>query len=200
MALPTYRHVLQGAVLALALTLTGCGSGDAPAGRTGTSAPGSPAASDQTHNDADIAFVTGMVPHHEQAVEMSDIIVGKGGGNPEILALAQQIKSAQAPEIEQMNEWLETWGVAPGDESQNGHGGHGGGMLSPADVDKLRRATGAEAAELFLTGMIAHHEGAIRMARTELEQGENREAKELAQRIVDGQTAEIEQMRDLLDQ
>jgi uncharacterized protein (DUF305 family) len=72
------------------------------------SAAGTPAAG--PHNDADVMFAQMMIPHHEQAIEMSDMILAKDGVNGEITELAQQIKDAQAPEIAQMRGWLAGWG------------------------------------------------------------------------------------------
>ena len=73
-------------------------------------------------------------------------------------------------------------------------------MMSQADMDALKNANGAEAARLFLTGMIAHHQGAITMAKDELANGQNPEAKQLAQDIIDAQQAEITTMNQLLEQ
>ena len=139
-----------------------------------------------------------MIPHHEQAVEMSDTILGKDGIDDQVQALAQQIKDAQAPEIELMQSWLTNWGMgASGDMSGMGHGD---GMMSDGDMAALEAADGAEAARLFLEQMIVHHEGAIEMAQTELDQGANEEVIALAQAILDTQTTEIATMENLLTQ
>jgi uncharacterized protein (DUF305 family) len=70
-------------------------------------------------------------------------------------------------------------------------------MLSQAEIDALKDATGAEATRLFLDGMIRHHMGAIAMAETELKDGTNPDAKKLAQAIIDTQEAEIIEMKNL---
>lgn len=95
----------------------------------------SPAARASAHNDADMMFAHMMIPHHQQAVQMSDMILAKQGIDPRVLDLAKQIKAAQGPEIEQMQAWLNRWGK-PGMSDAPGTGAtpgtmppdHGGGM------------------------------------------------------------------------
>ena len=114
-------------------------------------------------------------------------------------ALAEQIKAAQDPEIQTMKGWLEEWGV-PYDDSMSGMEGMdmGGGMMSEDDMAALDAATGVEATRLFLNGMIAHHQGAVTMAQSVLTDGQNPDVAALAQQIIDGQTAEITTMQDIL--
>ncbi|MBM4694181.1 DUF305 domain-containing protein [Rhodococcus hoagii] len=71
---------------------------------SGTAEQGGP------HNDADVEYVQMMIPHHEQAVEMAELVPSRTG-NPDIIALADQIEKAQGPEIEQMEGWLKAWGA-----------------------------------------------------------------------------------------
>ncbi|XVA03115.1 DUF305 domain-containing protein [Prescottella equi] len=71
---------------------------------SGTAEQGGP------HNDADVEYVQMMIPHHEQAVEMAELVPSRTG-NPDIIALADQIERAQGPEIEQMEGWLKAWGA-----------------------------------------------------------------------------------------
>lgn len=101
-----------------------------------------------------------------------------------------------------MSGWLAAWGANPSPSSMDGGMGgvdHGGdGMMTQADMDALDKATGAQAAELFLTGMVKHHQGAVTMAQTELDQGQNPDAKTLAQNIITSQKAEIAEMNQLL--
>ncbi|GAB2528385.1 DUF305 domain-containing protein [Paramicrobacterium agarici] len=182
---------LSAAVLAAALVLTGCSGSGNGAGSTGDGSP-SAHVSSATFNDADSDFAMGMVAHHEQAVEMSDMLLAKDGVDPEVVQLAQDIKEAQGPEIETMNSWLDAWGVNT--DMQMEHG-----MMSDAAMAKLDAATGEEASALFLEQMIEHHEGAVSMAEDELDQGNNPDALALAQKIIDDQTAEIASMQDLLE-
>ncbi|MET0822199.1 MAG: DUF305 domain-containing protein, partial [Aeromicrobium sp.] len=139
--------------------------------------------SDAQHNDADIAFARDMIAHHEQAVEMAEL-VDDADASADVTALAEQIAAAQGPEIERMNDWLDDWDAGEMSGSMDG-GGHDAmpGMMSPADLEALDRATGAAFDQAWLTMMIAHHEGAVEMAATEAELGENPGATALAENI-----------------
>lgn len=146
-----------------------------------------------SNNMADIAFAQMMIPHHEQAVVMSQYAL-TNTENAQVLALAQEILDAQGPEIEQMNAILARF-----DAGMGGHGGHTmAGMLTEDELTSLQAARGAAFDELFLTGMIAHHVGAIEMADDVLAAGADPEVRALAETIVAGQQAEIEVMQKLL--
>lgn len=155
---------------------------------------------------ADVAFVQMMIPHHRQALEMAALAPDRAA-SPEVRALASRIDAAQAPEILLMAQWLREEGVAVplvGDDPamwDHGQHGHDGmvGMLGPAEMASLRAASGAEFDRLFLTGMIAHHEGALAMARAELAEGTATKVLELADDVNAGQAAEIARMRALLE-
>ncbi len=193
---------LSAATFAAILALTGCSTGTGAAGSSmpsmghgNSSMPATAAPLDEVlHNAADTMFVQGMIPHHSQAVEMSDIILGKQDLDPKVTALAARIKAAQAPEISTMTGWLKTW-----NEPEEMSAGHGmSGMMSQEDMDALKSAQGAEAAQLFLTQMIAHHQGAVAMAKTEEASGENVHAVALSKNIIAAQEAEIQEMQALL--
>lgn len=120
----TSRTQLALAGALVALVLAGCSTGaTAPGGAsaapTGSaSAPASPAAGPGTpavgqHGAADIQFATMMIPHHTQAVAMSDTLLSKQGVDAKVTALATRIKAEQAPEIIQMSGWLAGWGRTP---------------------------------------------------------------------------------------
>ena len=192
-------------------------TGEASSVTTSASSSASAAADASAHNDADVTFAQGMIPHHEQAIEMSDMLLGKQGVDPAVVSLANKIKGAQAPEIEQMQGWLQQWGVSaapatsgadmpghnmPGhDMSGGGMGdmpGMGPGMMSDADMAALQNAQAAEAGRLFLEQMIEHHEGAITMAQQEIGNGQFPAAIEMARNIVTSQQAEIDEMQALL--
>lgn len=146
-----------------------------------------------SNNMADIAFAQMMIPHHEQAVVMSEYAL-TNTENAEVLALAQEILDAQGPEIEQMNAILARF-----DAGMGGHGGHTmAGMLTEDELASLQAARGAEFDQLFLTGMIAHHVGAIEMAEDVLAAGADPEVRALAETIMAGQQAEIEVMQKML--
>lgn len=142
----------------------------------------------------DRMFLMMMVPHHEQAIEMSDLVL-ESTRNPEVKALAEKIKAAQGPEISQMKAWLDEWGMPdPGDHNMMGDDG----MLDAKEMAALRDATGTARDRLYIEGMIAHHEGAVKMAQDVLEDGSNPEVKKLAEAIIAAQNDEIAQMRTML--
>ncbi|NKZ14224.1 DUF305 domain-containing protein [Mycolicibacterium septicum DSM 44393] len=206
-----------GAVVAAAL-VAGCSNDKADrtadlemTNTQSTSAAASSPVASEAHNDADVMFAQHMIPHHQQAVEMSDVLLAKQGIDARVTDLATQIKGAQAPEIAQMQGWLKQWGNPPMPPMpQQGHGdmGHGDmgqgsmpamqGMVSETDMTALRNAQGAEAAKLYLTHMIAHHEGAITMAQDEIKDGQYPAAIEMARTIVKTQQQEIDTMRQIL--
>ena len=143
-AMTTSKRHLTSAALALtgALVLTACGGGNDTAtsgsGSSmggmdhGSSTPSAGASVPALGNDADVAFLAGMKPHHEQAVEMSDMVLAADPPAP-VAELAEQVKAAQAPEIEQMDQMLADIGA---DAESGGHsaGGHGG-MMRDADTE-----------------------------------------------------------------
>ncbi len=180
--------------LAALLTITGCSMGTNTEWGSGPM-PASPHAT-SVANMSDVMFTTMMIPHHEQAVEMADMILAKEGIDDRVTALAEQIKAAQGPEIQIMRDWLEAWNA----DTAAGMGGmnHGDGMMTGTDMENLDTATGTEASRLFLEQMIQHHEGAIEMAQVEVDSGQNRDVVDLAQLIVDAQAAEISTMRNIL--
>lgn len=192
---------LPAVALLTALALTACsgnGSSGAMSGMDhGSSA--APAESDTASyfNDADVAFAMGMIAHHQQAIEMSDVLLEKDGVDPDVAELAQTIKDAQQPEIDTMTDWLDEWGHPMGASGMDGMD-HSGMMTSEEEMDALEAASGQEASTLFLEQMMTHHEGAIDMAETQVSDGQNPDAIALAEKIIDDQTAEIQRMRDLL--
>jgi uncharacterized protein (DUF305 family) len=220
------RRPLLALLAAAALALSACG-GDpaaAPAATASAPPPSSPPSAtagtteDAAHNQADVMFSMMMIPHHAQAVEMSELVLASDDLPPEVTDLAQRIRDAQEPEIEQMSGWLEEWGypagmgegmgemadglgdVARGGMGNQDIGGMGSmsGMLSAEDMQALADATGPDAARLFLEGMIEHHLGAIEMAEREVEQGRHPGTVALAGQIIRAQQAEITEMRALL--
>jgi len=193
---------LSVAAIAASITLAGCSAGSDSGsgggmpgmnhGSSGMSSSSAPVAGD--HNAADTMFTQGMIPHHTQAVEMSDMMLTKQGIDPKVAALATRIKAEQSPEITTMTGWLKGW-----NESAQMSADHSmSGMMGADDMGKLQTAQGTDAAKLFLTQMIAHHQGAIMMAKTEEAGGQNTDAVALSKNIVISQQAEIQEMKDLL--
>jgi uncharacterized protein (DUF305 family) len=199
----THRITLAVTGLAATVALAACGSGDSSAHSGAThSSSASASASASEHNDADMTFAQMMIVHHQQAIEMADLAPTRAS-NPQVKDLAAKIKAEQAPEIDTMTGWLSAWG-APATMSGMDHGGHDvgtmPGAMSSADMDRLASLSGSQFDREFLTMMIAHHQGAIDMAKTEETQGANPDAKALAAKIIQDQTAEIAQMQTLLSQ
>ena len=188
------------AALALAACSNDADPGGMPMDHSSASSAGSataPPAGD--FNQADVTFAQMMIPHHQQAIDMSDMILAKDGVHPEVRALAEQIKAAQQPEIDTMNRWLDAWGRRDMDEGGQHHGS-GGGMMTEDDMRQLDKANASTGQRLFLEGMIKHHQGAIATAETELDEGQHPDAKQLAGAIITAQEAEIGTMNQLLGQ
>jgi len=164
------------------------------AGSTSTSA-----GEDAAFDDADVTFAQGMIPHHQQAIEMAQM-ASERAQDPRVLDLASRIEAAQQPEIDTLTGWLEEWGAEEDGMGGTGHGGmgHGGGVMSEEDMDALMAASGAEFDRLFLEQMIEHHTGAVEMAVTEAADGQNTDAVAMAGTIRDTQNAEIAEMRQML--
>lgn len=183
---------LAALAIALAALAAACGSdddGDAVASDTSTTAVAA------QFNEADVTFAQDMIPHHEQAVEMATLATDRAESE-DVKDLAARIEAAQDPEIETMTGWLEDWDEpVEGDEEM---GGMAMGTMSEEDMSALGNAEGAEFDQQFLELMAEHHRGAIQMAETEIADGEFPDALELAERIVDTQSAEISEIEELL--
>ncbi len=150
-------------------------------------------------NGADTMFAQMMIPHHEQAIEMADMALDPAtGAGPDVTALAEAIAAAQDPEIAEMTALLEGWGEPVAMDEGMDHSGMMSGMLTVEELDALAELRGAEFDRAWLEAMIAHHEGAVDMAEDVLADGENPEVRDLAERIVAAQAAEIAEMRALL--
>ena len=210
-------HVLSAFAVASTLALAACGeateSRNTDATTSATSTATTTAETTETttatteadreisadHNDADIMFAQMMIPHHQQAVEMSEVLLAKDDIPAEVVEFAQRVIDAQGPEIDRMNAMLEAWGQQPvtGDMGEMDHGGMSG-MMSEEDMTALEDAKGTEAARLYLEQMTAHHEGAVDMARDEVADGQNPQAIALAEQVIEDQEAEIAQMQQML--
>ncbi|MET9817262.1 MULTISPECIES: DUF305 domain-containing protein [unclassified Streptomyces] len=208
---PARRLAAVGLVSAGALFLAACGGDDMSGMDHGSdSSSASATATDQAgeastsgdFNDADVTFAQMMIPHHEQALEMAKLADGRAS-DAEIKDLATKIEKAQDPEITTMKGWLESWKQPTATESMPGmdHGGHdsGDGMMSAADMNKLKAMKGTEFDKAFAEMMIEHHNGAITMAKDEQKNGKNADAKKMAGDIIKGQSAEVKQLQSILD-
>ncbi|MFG2817464.1 DUF305 domain-containing protein [Streptomyces sp. NPDC048410] len=198
----TTSHAIRRAALGVAtvsavVLLAACGGE-----QQHTGAHGAPAAAD-AHNAQDVTFAQGMIPHHQQALEMARLAPGHAA-SAEVKALAARIEKAQDPEIRTMTGWLKSWGEEPPMEGMD-HSRHGGmagmsGMMSADDMTALEKSTGADFDQRFLTLMVAHHQGAVEMAKTEKAKGRDGRATTMADDVIAAQSAEIKQMKGLLGQ
>ncbi len=158
-------------------------------------------------NNADVEFATDMIQHHAQALAMVDLTLGRDL-DPEVQALAEDIRDAQGPEIEQMTNWLTDWDQPIPATMRDHASAHGGGememdsnmpgMMSAEEMGDLEAAQGAEFQQMWLEMMTEHHEGAIEMAKTEQSKGAFGPAVELAETIESAQQEEISTMQSLL--
>jgi len=197
--------VLTATALAAATLLTACSksdSTDAKPSATHTAANG------DVYNDADVTFAQQMIPHHAQAIEMADLTRGREL-SPKVAQLATSIMEAQTPEIETMTGWLSSWGEEIPEtmrDHANAHGDMGDmegedlpGMMSQDDMDALESAPDAAFEDMWIDMMVQHHQGAIEMAKDEQEDGRFSPTVDLAEDIAAGQTAEVDQMTNLLE-
>lgn len=184
--------------LTTALALTGCADDK----EDGSDIPAS-----EEFNQADVDFATDMIPHHAQAGSMVDLTVGRDL-SPEVEGLAEQILTAQTPEIETMVDWLTDWDQpipATARDHDNAHGDGASdlktdmpGMMSHEEMAELEAAPDEDFERMWLEMMIEHHQGAIEMAKTERADGEYPPATDLAATIETTQQDEIDLMEGLL--
>ncbi|WP_245761776.1 DUF305 domain-containing protein [Saccharopolyspora shandongensis] len=178
-------------VLVSALAVSGCGQ--QPPGTGG--APPTTAA--PAFDDADVTFAQQMIPHHQGAIQMARIAQQRSTSQ-QVRDLAARIEQAQDPEIQTMTRWLQDWGK-PVPTAGPGMMQHQPGMPPPEDISGMMMGmSGAQFDRMFLQMMIAHHEGAVDMAKTEQARGINPDARQLARSIETSQIAEIDQMRQML--
>ena len=201
---------LAALTIALALTASACGDssddgmGHGPSGRQ-------TASNGDVFNEADVTFARQMIPHHAQAIQM--VVMAEGRPlDPDVEELAHAIRDAQAPEVEQMVDWLTAWGEeVPETSMDHANAGHDmsevkpmeglddmPGMMTAEEMQALTDAPDAEFQDLWLEMMVEHHQGAIEMARTEQEEGHFGPAVQLAEDIESAQESEIDTMEGWL--
>ncbi|GAA4387697.1 DUF305 domain-containing protein [Ornithinibacter aureus] len=161
---------------------------------------------------ADAGFSRDMQTHHAQAVEMA-LLVRERSDDEELRTVAYDILTSQQQQAGQMYGWLVQWGLPQtgsgepmawvGDEHAKAHTRPDGtmpGMATRAQLDELRAAEGLAAERLFLTLMIAHHEGGVAMADAALAQARTSEVRTLAAAISNAQASEITLLQRMLDE
>jgi uncharacterized protein (DUF305 family) len=186
------------------IALAACGGDDGGSSSESTAAV-TVAADDGTtapagdFNDADVEFLQGMIPHHEQAIEMADIALDPTlGASAAVTDLATRVKAAQDPEIEQMTAWLTEWGQPLQMDTSEGHDMSSmEGTMTAEEMDALGAATGAEFDAMWTEMMIRHHEGAISMAQDVKANGSNPDVLQLADQIITAQQAEVTELQAL---
>jgi uncharacterized protein (DUF305 family) len=160
-------------------------------------------------SQTDVEFMQGMIMHHSQAVEMTALIASHTE-NKNLRSLGARISSSQSDEIKFMKRWLAARGEAtsmamPGmpDMDKSGHAmALMPGMLTPEQMDALRKAKDAEFDRLFLTGMIQHHDGALTMVKDLFNTagaGQDAEVFNFATDADNTQRAEIRIMQAMLE-
>jgi uncharacterized protein (DUF305 family) len=168
-------------ILAVITVFSACGSSDST--------------SEASFNAADVMFAQMMIPHHEQAIEMSDIALDPTvTASPAVIELANEIKSAQDPEISLMKSFLAEWNEPLTPDDGMDHGSMMDGMLTPQQLNELASLTGSAFDAKWATAMIAHHEGAVSMANDVIADGTHSETTKLAEVIITTQQAEIEEL------
>jgi uncharacterized protein (DUF305 family) len=167
-------------------------------------------------NDADVAFAQQMIMHHRQAVEMAEMAQSRAQ-DPRVKRLATQNKAEQQPQIETMTRWLQARGrplpgttprmspnmpgMTPTPKATQHMPSMTPHMPTPAlqpSVSQMMNMRGVQFDWMFLNEMIAHHEEAVSLAKTELASGANPQAKQLAKSIQTSQSAQLIEMRKLL--
>jgi uncharacterized protein (DUF305 family) len=210
----TFTSPVAAALVAGMVLLSACGSGS-DTGSVDTASPGAAVeVADATFNDADVVFAQGMIPHHEQAVEMASMALEpSSGASAEVQEIATAITLAQDPEITTMTEWLQAWGQPmemPGLEEMDGMEGHDmddmeghdmddmEGMMSTAEMASLAGLSGAEFDAMWISMMIAHHRGAIAQAESVKASGSDPAVAALADQVIATQQAEVTEMQALV--
>ncbi len=214
------------------VSVTSCGNSESPTTGRETASPAASAiksgqlsTNDTQFNMADIAFVRDMIPHHEQAVELSALVSGRTT-NPKITALAAAITSTQSVELGSMRKWLTTFekripapmaSTSPNKPAEKADGMEGmdhgagmshemegmsgdslmSGMASPRQIQALKASKDEAFVDLWLKLMIAHHEGALSMANVVKGAGSNTDVLKFAAAISEAQKTEIIEMKKI---
>jgi uncharacterized protein (DUF305 family) len=154
---------------------------------------GTSSSKNANYTGADIMFLQMMIPHHQQAIDISNLAM-KSSQDAELIELAKIIARDQAAEIKQMKAWLTDAGAS----EDMGHAMHDmGGMLNDDELAALSAATGKEFDILWLKGMTEHHDGAIHMTQM-IEDARNAEIKAFGTKVIKDQSKQIDQMKKML--
>jgi uncharacterized protein (DUF305 family) len=150
-------------------------------------------------NDADVAFLQDMIPHHQQAIDMAKLVDGRTQ-RPELVKLATSITASQGAEIRTMQGFLTRWNRPGPAVGGTGHDqSQAPGMLGEGQLDWLQTLQGARFDLGFVTMMRTHHGGAVELAEAELGAGASAAVKALARQMITAQQAEIRQLHGWKD-
>lgn len=188
---PLWIAVAVIAALALTLTFAGPSLRAAFTSETSTSANG-----EAGYNDTDVHFLGMMVPHHQQAIDMSDVLLDSDVDDAKVRDLAQRIKDGQERENEQMRAWADEWGIEKDMEHHSTHIANG--MFHPEQLEQFEALRGDELRTAFLEMMHFHHNHVIKMTQDEVDRGGYEPLLEMAQEMIEVQTAEMGEMEELL--
>ena len=199
----THRMSLAALGAALALGLAACSATptDTASAESAVTQSASAAADATEHNAADTEFAQMMIVHHQGAIEMAELALSKAS-TAEVRSLGERIAAAQGPEIDVMSGWLDTWVEEQPAGAEMDAMGHEGMDMGGVDQDQamteLSGLSGTGFDQRFLELMIEHHAGALTMAETARAEGLNADLIRFAGKVIDDQTSEITEMRNLL--
>jgi uncharacterized protein (DUF305 family) len=186
---------LSAAAVVATMALSACGSSG---NQAATSSSSTSAA--QAHNSADITFAQNMMPCHQQAIRMSEIVLTKQGLDPRVAQVANQIKAAEGADIQGMQSWLSQWQqpTTPSSAAEMPAMKGMTGMASPEQMTALQNAVGADASKQFLTMMIQNHQHAVMLAQSEIGSGQYPPAVAMAHSIATSEQQEVNTMQGIL--
>lgn len=177
------------------VALTGC-SGTPPQEAAQPAVAAQPAGSGQEHNDADVRFSVEMIPHHQQTIQLAELVAGRTT-DPYITGLAAEISEKESKEIAQMAAWLKEWNVpSPPADAHQGHDMPG--MLTAGEIAMLERASGEEFERLWLRTLSKHLKSGVQMAERVLSSGRHAPTILLAGQMITAQRAEIAEIDERL--
>jgi len=186
-----FKPVIAGLVaLIMVMALAGCSKD----GSMGMDHEGHSSEASGDLSGDDVMFLQMMIPHHQQAIDISDLALTKSTDS-ELLALAKDIRDEQAAEIVKMKAWLDAVGADL--EMDHGASHSMSGMLSDSELAALEKATGKSFDVLWLKGMTGHHTGAIDMAAM-IENAKSAEIKSFGEGIVASQSAQNKAMAAMI--
>lgn len=179
------------AVLLTAATMAGCGGADRSAPAAAPSGSAAP-----VFAQADVDFVVHLSQHHSQALHLAELAASRGR-SPAVQALAADIATTYAPQVDTLAEWIRAWAAAGAElpAHEVGHDETGPGMLPEGAVTRLESLRGRSFDRQFLTLMARHHRGGLALVADELRAGINADARGLAERLRVQQTEHLAQLK-----